>query len=53
MNKEPQNVEGFTSIFDISCSTFCGSKTGFQGLRSSYQPLAFDYPRTLKSLFGV
>ena len=25
-NKEPQNDEVFNSKFDISCSTFCGSK---------------------------
>jgi hypothetical protein len=25
-NNEPQNHEVFTSIFDIPCSTFCGSK---------------------------
>ena len=25
-NKEPQNDEGFTSTFDIPCSTFCGLK---------------------------
>jgi hypothetical protein len=25
-NKEPQNVEVITSIFDIPCSIFCGSK---------------------------
>jgi 2-C-methyl-D-erythritol 4-phosphate cytidylyltransferase len=24
-NKKPQNEEGFTSTFDIPCSTFCGS----------------------------
>jgi len=26
-NKEPQNDEVITSIFDIPCSTFCGSKS--------------------------
>jgi len=25
-NKEPQNDEASTSIFEIPCSTFCGSK---------------------------
>ena len=25
-NKKPQNDEVMTSIFEISCSTFCGSK---------------------------
>jgi hypothetical protein len=25
-NKEPQNDEVITSIFEITCSTFCGSK---------------------------
>jgi len=25
-NKEPQNDEVITSIFEIPCSTFCGSK---------------------------
>ena len=25
-NKEPHNAEVITSIFDISCSIFCGSK---------------------------
>jgi len=29
MNKEPQNDEGSTSTFDISCSIFCGSKIAF------------------------
>ena len=27
-NKEPQNDELITSIFEIPCSTFCGSKRG-------------------------
>jgi hypothetical protein len=26
LNKEPQNQEVFTSIFDIPCSIFCGLK---------------------------
>ena len=25
-NKKPQNHQGFTSIFDIPCWTFCGSQ---------------------------
>jgi len=28
-NKEPQNDEGCTSTFNISCSIFCGSKIVF------------------------
>ena len=27
-NKEPQNDEAITSIFEIPCSTFCGLKRG-------------------------
>jgi hypothetical protein len=27
-NKEPQNDEVITSIFEIPCSIFCGSKKG-------------------------
>jgi hypothetical protein len=27
-NKEPQNDEVFTSIFEIPCSIFCGSQQG-------------------------
>jgi len=29
MNKEPQNDEGCTWTFDISCSIFCGSEIVF------------------------
>jgi len=29
-NKEPQNDEVITSLFEIHCSTFCGSKPAAQ-----------------------
>jgi hypothetical protein len=44
-NKEPQNHEGFTSIFDIPCSKFCG----LEARRAGVNPAPTKYPPFVKA----